>query len=207
MGLILSGPEIVRQICAGNIKIDPFVEKNVNPASIDLCLGTGVSVYESWVDYSASEYQDRRTLFTGECLRPLNHELNVREVPRVRSFDMCSRQGWVLLPGILYLMHTMESVWSDRFVPVLDGKSSIGRLGIQVHITAGYFDPGFRGQGTLEVTALHPVRVYPGMRFCQMRFHHMVGSFMDYQKVGHYTGDGAVGAVPSAAYKQFHDES
>lgn len=80
-----------------------------------------------------------------------------------------------LEPRKLYLLHTAERVSTKAFVPVLDGKSSIGRLGICIHLTAGYGDPGFDGQYTLEVTCVIPVRIYAGMRFCQMRFHTMVG--------------------------------
>jgi len=89
-------------------------------------------------------------------------------------------------------------------VPVIDGKSSIGRLFIAMHITAGYGDTGFNGQYTLEVTAVHPVIVYPGMRFCQMRFHTTVGEVLDYANCdSHYTGANAMGPVASQAYKQF----
>jgi len=98
-------------------------------------------------------------------------------------------------------MHTAERVFSNRFVPVLDGKSSIGRLGICVHLTAGYGDPGFNGQYTLEVTTVYPVRVYPRMRFCQMRFHMIEGEVQQY--TGNYTGGSAMGPVASRCWKQF----
>jgi dCTP deaminase len=118
----------------------------------------------------------------------------------VETFTM-DGMGFSLQPGILYLMHTEEVVWTSRYVPVLDGKSSIGRLGIFTHITAGFGDANYRGQYTLEVTVIQPVRVYRGMRFCQMRFHTMEGEVMHYS--GNYVGDTAMGAVPSRSWKQF----
>lgn len=82
--------------------------------------------------------------------------------------------------------------------------SSIGRLFLQVHATAGYGDPGFDGQFTLEVIVQHPIRVYPGMRICQIRFQDMNGWVeRAYDKTGHYTGEAAQGAVPSQAWRQF----
>lgn len=89
---------------------------------------------------------------------------------------------------------------------ILTHNSSIGRLGICVHLTAGFGDPGFDGQYTLEVTCVHPVKVYVGMRFCQIRFHEIVGEIEDYSKKGHYTGSAAVGAVPSMSWKQFQED-
>lgn len=95
-------------------------------------------------------------------------------------------------------------------MPVLDGKSSIGRLGVQVHVTAGYGDPGFDGQYTLEVTSVYPVRVYPGMRFCQMRFHTRDLGDQTVLKgpllyAGSYEGETSRGPVPSMIWRQFEE--
>jgi dCTP deaminase len=110
-------------------------------------------------------------------------------------------EGFVLLPGIGYLLHTEERVRTDRYVPIIDGKSSIGRLFVTVHVTAGFGDPGFDGQYTLETTVTHPVKVYPGMRITQMRFHTIAGEVGLYE--GNYTGEGAKGPVASRSFKQF----
>jgi dCTP deaminase len=90
-------------------------------------------------------------------------------------------------------MHTLERVWTRRFVAVLDGKSSLGRLGVSIHQTAGYGDPGFDGHYTLEMTTIYPVRLRVGMRVAQMRFHEPVGETLTY--AGRYTGLNAVGPV------------
>lgn len=191
---ILSGPEITSAVHRQDIHITPFEPGLVNPASVDLRLGNGVAVYEDWV---------WEELGTWNQVRPTDKILDVKKKPDMKRFLIDGSRGLVLRPGVLYLMHTEEQICTTKYVPVLDGKSSIGRLGIQVHITAGFGDPGFDGQYTLEVTAMHPIRIYPGMRFCQMRFHELVGAFQDYQKGGHYVRGAAKGAVASAAYTQF----
>jgi len=185
MSGILSGKEIKSQIKNGDIEISPFDPELVNVASVDLRLGEMVRMYET--NNSGRGALGRVAL---DC----------RTEPMTHLFEM-NPTGFVLQPGELYLMHTVERVFSNRFVPVLDGKSSIGRLGICVHLTAGYGDPGFNGQYTLEVTTVYPVRVYPRMRFCQMRFHMIEGEVQQY--TGNYTGGAAMGPVASRCWKQF----
>jgi dCTP deaminase len=204
---ILTGPEIRKQIDAGRIEIDPFNPKRVNPASVDLTLGDRVTLYEG-------------TFKEGDCKRPSVDGREYRAVsgrvvtyPEViwdtraawptvtRTIDPAI--GWVLKPGICYLMHTAERIHTDHYVSIVDGKSSLGRCFILIHHTAGYGDPGFNGQFTLEVTAQIPVRVFPKMRFCQVRFHTIVGEPLLYE--GHYTGDNARGAVGSRLHESGYD--
>jgi len=128
--------------------------------------------------------------------------LDAKKKNGVVEYEMDGR-GILIKPGLSYLMHTAERVFTERFVPVLDGKSSIGRLFVFVHVTAGYGDPGFNGQYTLEVTSVHPVVLYPGMRICQMRFHTLVGEVDSYQRRGSYRGRLAEGPIPSQSYKMF----
>lgn len=219
-GGVLTGPEIRKQVAAGNIVIDPYCDENVvddvddpcNPGSYDLRLGSKVAVYKScveprvhaaWDPVMSRSAQDLVADYMGRnlCLRP--GELDSKKAQEVWEFDINPDHGWLLKPGIGYLMHTAERVLTDKFVPVLDGKSSIGRLFIAVHVTAGYGDTGFDGQYTLEVVSTHPVIVYPGMRFCQIRFHTAVGEIVDYKKRGNYTGKASMGPVPSRAWAQF----
>ena len=185
-GGILSGPEIAKQVEDGGIVVDPFERKHINPASIDLTLGRQVKFYDQYVHEGAhSAYLDSKK----------ENPYSEVEFPD---------EGHILRPGQLYLMHTVERVHTVKFVPVIDGKSSIGRLGVQIHITAGYGDPGFDGQYTLEVVCVQPVKLYPGMKIAQMRFHTLVGKSLSYKKTGHYKGKkGAQGAVTSMSYKQF----
>jgi len=183
---ILSGSAIRSAVDRGDIVIDPFDAKRVNPASVDLTLGTKIRTYRAaaWTDVL-------------DC--KVNNPTDLAEMDHERG-------TFVLLPGHLYLMHTAERVRTDKYVPVLDGKSSLGRLGVQVHMTAGYGDPGFDGQYTLEVTAVYQTRVYAGMRFCQMRFHTIwraIDEFVPTLYNGNYTGEASMGPVPSRSWKQF----
>lgn len=199
---ILSDRAIRAALEDGSIKIDPFNPAHVNPASYDLTLGGEVAVYKLWVETYRNEPQPR--VQDGSRMHPLDNWLDVKKEPEIETFEIDPKQGWVLKPGIGYLMHTRERIWTERYIPILDGKSSIGRLFIQIHATAGFGDPGFDGQYTLEVIVQHPVRVYPGMRIGQIRFHTMHGEVSKtYDKVGHYTGKAAQGAVGSQAWRQF----
>lgn len=234
-GGILTGPEIRKALFAGDIVIDPINEEHlqegtfVNPASYDLTLGNKVVVYAATVGviigYNDSagvrrvqtivnghplgltpsvvrEIEQRR----GKGLVPDNQQcIDSKVMQKTWEFTIDPELGWILWPGIGYLMHTVERVTTNKYIPVLDGKSSIGRLFVTAHVTAGYGDPGFDGQYTLEVVATHPVIVYPGMRFCQMRFHTTVGEVLSYGHSGHYTGQASMGPVPSMTWKQFQD--
>lgn len=194
--MILSGPEIERQIKSGEIRIEPFDQKNTNPASFDLTLGSQGAVYADVVEHRDPYDSSGLSLFPKEGFLD-----SAKDNPLLR-FTL-PKSGFVLKPGIGYLFHTEEVVWAERRVPVLDGKSSVGRLFIKIHETAGYGDIGFDGQYTLEVTAVHPVRVYPGMRIGQIRFHTVVGEIQPYN--GNYTGGNARGPVGSRSWNQFHE--
>lgn len=199
---ILSDQAIRAAVESGDIEIDPFSEKQLNITSYDLTLGDEVRVYKQWVDGSARNLNigpGEERWFTSR-----DHISDSKQELETVAYKINPEKGWVLCPGVGYLMHTKERVKTNRFNPILDGKSSIGRLFIQVHFTAGYGDPGFNGQYTLEVQALHPIRVYPGMRFCQIRFHTIAGELSKtYDQVGHYTRETASGAVASQAWRQF----
>lgn len=199
---MLTGPAIRSAVEAGTIKIDPYDPELVNPASVDVRLGSKVGVYTDWVECYEPGYGKvvKMAPEDGMYFRPIDRILDSKKKPAFRVYDIDPERGWVIKPGIGYLMHTLEKVSSNHFDPVLDGKSSIGRLFIAVHITAGYGDPGFPGNWTLEVTSQHPIRVYPGMRIGQIRFEPLQGEIELYN--GHYT-DGTPGPVASRAYQQF----
>jgi dCTP deaminase len=187
---ILSGKAILAAVDEGKIKIEPFDPKYMNPASFDLTLGDEVRVYSiaptSW-------FQNVITFF-----RP--GVLDSKVDNPTRSFKI-GPEGFLLKPGVGYLMHTKERVGTNDFVPALDGKSSIGRLFVKIHETAGLGDCGFFGNYTLEVTCVHPVRLYAGMRIAQIRFHTIVGEVVQYE--GRYKGSQAEGAVASRSWEQF----
>ncbi len=181
--MILTDQAIEDAIRTGDIEIDPWRSEQLNPSSYDLTLGDKVLVY----DFELTEIHDVK-----------------REPTRFRH-ALIDDRGFVVHPGKGYLMHTVERVASRRCVPVLDGKSSLGRLFVSVHQTAGYGDIGFDGQYTLEVTTMYSIRLYAGMRIAQMRFHETLGQVgKPYE--GNYVGEAAMGPVPSRAWKQFRQE-
>ncbi len=178
--MILSGSAIRKAIDNKEISVDPFDESCINPASLDLHLGPTILVYEGYA-------------------------LDAKKSHHYKTLQMSEERGYQMFPGTLYLMATKEVIRTDTFVTVIDGKSSIGRLGISIHQTAGYGDPGYWGQYTLEVSCMMPVTIYAGMKFCQARFHTIQGLITNYQVRGSYVSrQGPVmGPKPSQAYRQW----
>lgn len=80
-------------------------------------------------------------------------------------------EGMVLKPGKLYLGRTVERTRTDKFIPMLEGRSSVGRLGMGIHVTAGFGDIGFDGPWTLEITVTEPLRIYPLVEIAQIYYH------------------------------------
>ena len=152
--MVLSGHEIRRQL-GKNIVIDPFEESNLNPNSYNLRLHDELMVYEELV-------------------------LDMRRANRVRRMGIPA-EGLVLRPNQLYLGRTVERTETRNLVPMIEGRSSIGRLGLFVHVTAGFGDVGFCGYWTLEMFAVQPVRIYAGVAICQIFYHDIRGSFTEYQ--------------------------
>lgn len=175
---ILSRNAILQAIRDGSINIEPFMESAVNPASVDLRLGRILLVRERKRD-----------------IKGVDLPFDVR-VPSKHRRIVMPNDGYTLQPGILYLGHTIEVVHSDYYVSIVDGKSSVGREGIFVHVTAGYVDPGFKGQITLELVVTEPIEVVPGMRICQLRYDTLAGGVTSYQERGSYV-DGNIGPKPS----------
>lgn len=194
--MILTGKQIAKERELRRIIIDPWYPDHINPASMDLTLGNKVLIWRDPKRVTDDGY---------ECDQGIRRVVDVKK-PDSFTYEehTIGPDGFDISPGTVYLMHTVEVVRTDCFVPVLDGKSSIGRLGVLIHMTAGFGDPGFRGQYTLEVASLgRPIRVYAGMRFCQIRFHTLIGETTNYQRCGHYVGDLAKGPCASQVWKQF----
>ncbi|MFD7732316.1 dCTP deaminase [Kitasatospora phosalacinea] len=142
--MILTGPEITAGAGDGRIAISPFRPEQVNPNSYNVTLGSSLLTYTDEV-IDAHRPNPTRTHYIGA-------------------------EGFVLDPGELYLGHTVESLGSDTYVPLLFGRSSVGRLGLFVEITAPIGDIGFHGQWTLMLSAVRPLRVYAGMKIGQVMF-------------------------------------
>ncbi len=152
--MILSGHEIRKQL-GENIVIDPFDERNLNPNSYNLTLYHELMTYEEVV-------------------------LDMRKANRVRRVEI-PKDGLTLSPNHLYLGRTIERTETHNYVPMIEGRSSVGRLGLFVHVTAGFGDVGFCGYWTLEIFAVQPVRIYPGVPICQIFYHQLCGDITEYQ--------------------------
>jgi dCTP deaminase len=157
---ILTGPEIIRQIAQGHIVITPFNPQAVNPNSVNLTLAPELKVY-------------------------VNCVLDARYKAETRTITM-PEEGFVFHPGVLYLASTIEWTETHRHVPRLDGRSSLARLGVRVHQTAGFGDIGYAGKFTCEIEVVHPVKLYPGMQVCQISYETVEGEIMPYK--GRYQG-------------------
>lgn len=193
---IISGKKIEESVKNGDIEIDPFNPKYLNPASYDVTLGSKFAVYKAVVHIE----KDQNLHLTPASWRVLDSKIHNQS----QEFEI-DDEGIVLTPGVGYLMHINERIHTNKFVPILDGKSSIGRLFVHVHVTAGYGDPGFNGQFTLEVIAHHPVKLYKNMRIAQVRFHEISGEVQSYSEKGNYVNERAFGPIPSRSWKQFND--
>ncbi len=151
--MILSGDEI-RKHLGREIVIDPFDPERLNPNSYNLSLHDELIVYEEVVLDMAQSNRTRRI-----------------KIPP---------QGLVMTPNQLYLGRTVERTETHKFVPMIEGRSSIGRLGLFVHVTAGFGDVGFCGYWTLEMFAVQPIRIYPGVPICQIIYHQIAGNIVEY---------------------------
>ena len=157
--MILSDSSIKAARARGEIVITPWDLDALGPNSYDVHLGPEVLVQRR---YLANGYG-------GHDLRPLDAAV---EFPLLnQDYVPIPPEGLVLSPAWLYLASTLEYTESNAYVPVLDGKSSVGRLGVRIHATAGRGDVGFKGHWTMEIDVVQPVRLYAGMPIGQLIFH------------------------------------
>lgn len=171
--MILSGKEIKNKI-GKEIKIDPYNEKQLNPNSYNLRLHNELLIYDEEI-------------------------LDMKKPNKVKRI-VIPEEGLVLEPGKLYLGRTLEYTETDKYVPMLEGRSSIGRLGLFIHVTAGFGDVGFKGYWTLEIFCVQPIRIYSGVELCQIYYHTVEGDYDKYTS-GKYQNN--EGVQPSLLYKDF----
>jgi dCTP deaminase len=152
--MILTDKKILEAIESGDIVIEPFRRECLGTNSYDVHLGRFLAVYEDAV-------------------------LDAKKHNRIRIFEI-PEEGFILQPGTLYLGVTEEYTETHHAVPFLEGKSSIGRLGIDIHATAGKGDVGFSNTWTLEISVVHPVRVYAGMPIGQLIYFLIEGDIENY---------------------------
>jgi dCTP deaminase len=180
--VILSDYDIKILCQAGTLGIEPIADsdKQFQPASVDLRLGT-------------------------DFIRVRKSHVGVIDVLKPeQEFDrIIADKTFVIEPGEFILASTIEKVTlPTNLVGRVDGRSSLGRLGLVIHVTAGFIDPGFSGHITLELTNLNPspLRLHVGMRICQVSFHKMSSPAerpYGAARGSKYVGEFAEGANPS----------
>lgn len=163
--MILTDKKILEEMEKGNILIDPYKRECLGSNSYDVHLGKHLGIYEEDVL---------------DCKK--HNKINLIEIPE---------EGIIIVPNRLYLGVTEEYTETLMHVPFLEGKSSIGRLGIDIHATAGKGDVGYKNTWTLEISVKQPVRIYSGMPIGQLIYFEVSGDVeIDYshKKSSKYTG-------------------
>jgi dCTP deaminase len=180
--MVLSDRDIKAELEAGRIVITPLDLKDVQPASVDVRLGNNFRIFRN----------SSHTVIDPTVSQPgLTEEIVVPE-----------GEAFILHPGQFALGTTLERIGiPDDILGKLEGKSTLGRLGLMIHSTAGYVDPGWDGELTLELSnvATLPIMLRPGMRIGQMSFERMSSPverpYGSAELGSHYQGQ--VGATPS----------
>lgn len=151
---VLCDKDIRQYILDGKIYIEDFDMNNIDPCSVDLKLGKRFRIFR----HNELSHIDVRVGVADKHMEIIEKE---------------EHDQFIIHPGELVLAHTKESVrLPDNIVGTMDGRSSLGRLGLTVHSTANSIDPGFEGQITLEISniAKVPIILTPGMRVCRLAF-------------------------------------
>ncbi len=152
--MILSDKKILDSIKNGQIVIEPFKSESLGTNSYDVHLGKYLAVYE-------------------------NNILDAKKHNTIKEV-IIPEEGFIIQPGTLYLGVTEEYTETHNSVPFLEGKSSVGRLGIDIHATAGKGDVGFCNTWTLEISCVQPVRIYAGMPIGQLIYFMVEGDIENY---------------------------
>lgn len=244
-GGMLTGSEIEKQIKKGNICIDPYDPKCLNPNSYNLKLHPQLLIYsrnyssgrkallpeekktdiekpkesteiDSINDINITDAIDNATgsMYIDLCNAFIDHNALLTKDNPILQFheldplDMNAKnetieftipdEGYVLQPGVVYIGRTCERTWTDKFIPMINGRSSGGRLGLSIHICAGFGDIGFDGTWTLELTVVEPVRIYPYTEVAQVCYFKPYGKDAKLYR-GRYFGQ--IDATASRFYK------
>ena len=171
--MILSGLEIEKNL-GKNIIIEPFNRSQLNSNSYNVRLHNKLLIYKE------------KTL-------DMKKPNGTKEI-------IISEEGYKLEPNELYLGRTLEYTTTKNFVPMIEGRSSIGRLGIFIHITAGFGDVGFSGYWTLEIFCIKPIIIYPNVEIAQLYYHTIDGEYEEYNSSKYQNN---TDVQPSMLYKDF----
>ncbi|MEU4404152.1 dCTP deaminase [Streptosporangium sp. NPDC023963] len=187
--MLLSDRDIAAQIEAGRVRIDPFQPEMIQPSSVDVRLDRYFRVFENH--------------------RYPHIDPAVEQPDLTRMVEPDKDEPFILHPGEFVLASTYEVVTlPDDIASRLEGKSSLGRLGLLTHSTAGFIDPGFSGHVTLELSnvATLPIKLWPGMKIGQLCMFGL-SSPAEYPYGSEKYGSryqGQRGPTPSRSYLNFH---
>lgn len=193
---MILGDIAIKQYLKQGVGLTGWKEEHINPNSVDLTLSPLISIYS-------------------------NHELDCRKKNEVNQFQI-PEEGFVLHPNIIYLASTNETInlepmWFEKVIcstgvkfgtkkhicARVEGKSSLGRLGMFTHITAGWIDAGFCGSLVLELAVIQPLRIYPNMKICQIAFMESSEVETHYGKKEGSKYQGQIGAQESKMHENF----
>jgi dCTP deaminase len=187
--VLLSDRDILAELDAGRVQLDPLARDMIQPSSIDVRLDKFFRVFD-------------------------NHKYphidpSIDQPELTREVEVKNDETFVLHPGEFVLGSTYEVVTlPDDIAARLEGKSSLGRLGLLTHSTAGFIDPGFSGHVTLELAnvATLPIKLYPGMKIGQLCFFRLSSPADNPYGSAKYGSryQGQRGPTPSRSYANFH---
>ncbi|WP_062233934.1 dCTP deaminase [Fictibacillus sp. FJAT-27399] len=170
--MILSGKEIKKRM-GKDIIITPYDDNQLNPNSYNLRLDNELLIYEEMT-------------------------LDMKKENITKSIKI-PPDGLVLEPGKIYLGKTIEYTETYNYIPTLEGRSSVGRLGLQIHFSSPYGNVGFKGYWTLELSCTQPLKIYAGISICQIYYHLIEGEHENYSDK--YQNN--KGIQPSYLFKEF----
>lgn len=174
--MILSDTTILNEIKKGSISIYPFYRDQLGCNTYDLRIGDRLARYE-------------------------NSILDARKYNAIEKFEI-EEEGYMLKPDVLYLASTYETVEvKNDICATLMGKSSLARLGLDIHICGGFIDSGFKGNIVLEIRVIHHLVIYPKMKIAQLKFERIEGDIeMPYDKNPNSKYNNQKGIVESRMY-------
>ncbi|GGL36689.1 dCTP deaminase [Phycicoccus endophyticus] len=187
--MLLSDRDIRAEIEAGRVALDPWDPAMVQPSSVDVRLDKFFRLFDNHKYQVIDPAQDQADL--------------------TRLVEVDPQEGFVLHPGEFVLGSTLETVsLPDDLAARVEGKSSLGRLGLLTHATAGFVDPGFTGHVTLELSnvATLPIMLWPGMKIGQLAFFRLTSPsenpYGSEAYGSHYQGQR--GPTASRSFQNFH---
>lgn len=171
--MILTGNEIINRLNK-EIFIEPFNLQQINPNSYNLSLANELMIYNE------------------EILDPKRNNM----VEKI----IIPEEGYILEPNKVYLARTVEYTKTLNLVPMIIGRSSLGRLGLAVHVSSGFGDVGYSGYWTMQLVCVQQIKIYPDMKICQIFYNTICGNSVDYISDKYQNSDEI---IASKIFKEF----